>query len=134
MHTAPQALEIGTTVKLARALWIVPVTFGFATLVARGEAAGPRTPRAPVRVPWFIFGFIAAAALVTWVPALQTVGHGVETMARRALILALFLIGASLNRAALRAVGVRPLALALTLWVLIASVSLAAVAGGWIGL
>ena len=125
------ALEVGTTVKLARALWIVPLT-----LVAgyvRRKPDGEEGPAAgAVTRPWFILGFLLAAALVTWVPALRPAGHGVEAIARRLLVLTLFLIGANLTTATIRRVGVRPFAQGLVLWLLVAGATLGAIELGWI--
>ncbi|MHB8418198.1 MAG: YeiH family protein [Myxococcales bacterium] len=116
----PAAVPIATTVKLARALWIVPVAFGVAWLRARsgeGSAAGAKKP-------WFIAGFLLASALVTFVPALRPAGDWVSAVAKQALVLTLFLIGLGLTRSALRAVGARPLAQGVALWVSMASLSL----------
>lgn len=126
----PHAAEIGTTVKLARALWIVPITFVIGLLFrdkgANSGAAGK------AKKPWFILGFLIAAALVTWVPALQEPGHIVELIARRALVLTLFLIGAGLSRETLKQVGFRPFLMGLILWLITGTTMLAALELGWI--
>ncbi len=121
----PRALEVATTVKLARALWIVPLTLAIGWFVARRGAAAPDAP--PMKKPWFIGGFLAMAALVTFVPALQGPGHLVAIAARRVLVLTLFLIGAGLSREALRRVGLRPLLQGLLLWLIVGTLGLAAV-------
>jgi uncharacterized integral membrane protein (TIGR00698 family) len=122
-----KAVEIATTVKLARALWIVPLTFAIGQWHRHksGEAAEGKPRR-----PWFIAGFIAAAALVTYVPGLQHSGHMVASASRQALVLTLFFIGASLTRASLSEVGTRPLALGVALWIAVAGLSLLAIASG----
>lgn len=121
----PRALEVATTVKLARALWIVPLTLGISWIVARrGEAAADAPP---VKKPWFIAGFLAMAALVTFVPILQVPGHLVAIVARRVLVLTLFLIGAGLSREAIRSVGLRPFLHGLLLWLIVGSLGLGAV-------
>ena len=127
-----EALEVGTTVKLARVLWIVPMTLvaGYARRRSEGTESAPE---GPARRPWFILGFLFAAALVTWVPALQPAGHVVEILARRLLVLTLFLIGASLTASTLRTVGVRPLVQGVILWLIVASATLGAIEAGWIG-
>ena len=119
-----KAVEIATTVKLARALWIVPLTLGIAWWHARtsGDATQGKAKR-----PWFIAGFLLAAALVTYVPGLQQAGHLVSNVAKQALVVTLFFIGANLTRAALAAVGVRPLVLGVLLWILMASLSMGAI-------
>ena len=121
----PRALEVATTVKLARALWIVPLTLGIGWLVARRGAASAEAP--PVKQPWFIAGFLALAALVTFVPALHGPGHLIAEAARRLLVLTLFLIGAGLSREALRTVGLRPFLQGLVLWLIVGSLGLGAV-------
>jgi uncharacterized integral membrane protein (TIGR00698 family) len=121
----PRALEVATTVKLARALWIVPLTLGIGWLVARRGEASPDAP--PVKKPWFIAGFLAMAALVTFVPILHVPGQLVAAVARRVLVLTLFLIGAGLSREALRSVGLRPFLQGLLLWLIVGSLGLGAV-------
>lgn len=129
MQYGPQALAIGTTVKLARALWIVPVTVLFAFLHKRLNATTAGRQAKPKR-PWFILGFVIAAALVTWIPFLQQPGKAVELLARRCLVATLFLIGASLTKDALRSVGFRPFLQGLLLWLLVAGATLAAILSG----
>jgi uncharacterized integral membrane protein (TIGR00698 family) len=126
----PRALEVATTVKLARALWIVPMTLGLGVLANRREPAGG--DRAPVKKPWFILGFLVMAALVTWIPGLHAAGHLVAGASHRLLVLTLFLIGAGLSREALAQVGFRPFLQGLALWLVVASAGLAAVWSGWL--
>ncbi len=114
------ALEIATTTKLARALWIVPLTIGVALIRRSGEGGKLRD----VRWPWFILGFVLAAALATWSPAFAALAPALVTVGRRAMVLALFLIGASLSRDAIARVGFRPFALGVGLWVVVALASL----------
>jgi uncharacterized integral membrane protein (TIGR00698 family) len=121
----PRALEVATTVKLARALWIVPLTLGLGWMVARRGEAPSDAP--PMKKPWFIAGFLAMAALATFVPALQGPGHLVASASRRILALTLFLIGAGLSREALRGVGLRPFLQGLMLWLIVGSLGLGAV-------
>jgi len=116
------ALGPATTTKLARALWIVPLTFG----LALGRPLAGKAKR-----PWFILGFVLAAALVTALPVLQPVGHIVATGARRLLVVTLFLIGAGLDRATLSRVGFRPFLLGILLWAALGSVSFWAIHHGW---
>jgi uncharacterized integral membrane protein (TIGR00698 family) len=130
MQYGAQALEIATTIKLTRALWIVPVTLVIGVLWNRGskqEGAGK------AKRPWFILGFLAAAALVTWVPSLKPTGHMVFVGAQRSLVVTLFLIGSGLSRGALQMVGRRPLIQGFMLWVLMGSGTLLAILSGWIG-
>ncbi len=128
MAYGPRALEVATTVKLARALWIVPVTMGVAAWVARrdratGGAPGARAAKTPR--PWFIAGFLGAAALFTFLPAFRPIGHALSELSHHTMAATLFLIGASLTRPALRAVGARPMVQGVVLWVSVAGLSLA---------
>ena len=129
------AVEVATTVKLARALWIVPVTLamGFWNKRHSLNPGAEQGPAGKPKRPWFILGFLLAAALVTYVPALQTPGHYAAAGAKQAMVLVLFLIGAGLSRTALREVGVRPLVFGVLLWLAMAGASLAAVVAGLIG-
>ncbi|MGA9522823.1 MAG: putative sulfate exporter family transporter [Myxococcaceae bacterium] len=122
------ALQVGASVKLARSLWIAPVVLVIGALERKstvGSAA--RAPR-----PWFILGFILAAALVTFIPALQPVGAITSSLAQRAFVVTLFLVGTGITREALRKVGARPLLLGVTLWVTVTSLTLGALRAGWI--
>jgi uncharacterized integral membrane protein (TIGR00698 family) len=125
----PHALEVGTTVKLARALWIVPLTLAIGFFYARTDKN--ETTEKPKR-PWFILGFLIAAALVTWIPSLQPLGHVIETVAKRTLVLTLFFIGTNLTPATLQSVGIRPLIQGVLLWIMIGSSTLVAVYTGLI--
>ena len=125
MQFGPQALATATTVKLARALWIIPLAF----LLARRHA---RRSAASVKKPWFILGFVAAAALATFVPELTEPGRAVAGVARYGMVLTLFLIGANLTPKALKEVGPRPLLQGFALWVLVSCGTLAGVVEGWI--
>jgi uncharacterized integral membrane protein (TIGR00698 family) len=130
MQYGAHALEIATTIKLTRALWIVPVTLVVGMLWNRGN---PDAPAGKAKRPWFILGFVAAAALVTWIPALKPAGHIVFIGAQRSLVVTLFLIGSGLSRSALQAVGRRPLIQGFVLWIVMGSGTLGAILLGWIG-
>ncbi|HYL30368.1 MAG TPA: putative sulfate exporter family transporter [Gemmatimonadales bacterium] len=122
----PVALGQATVLKLARALWIVPLTLA-ASAAARRSGAHPATDAgAPtVRVPWFIGLFVLAAAARSLLPAAAgPVLDGLAGLAKTALVLTLFLIGAGLSRPTLRAVGVRPLVQGVLLWVTVGGLAL----------
>lgn len=129
------ALKIGTTVKLARALWIVPVTLFMSFVWTRfrigAEDSGEEGPR---KYPWFILGFLLMAALYTWIPALSDICHGIEFAAKRVMVLTLFLIGANINVALLKSMGLKPALQGLLLWLIIASTTLLCVTLGIIRL
>jgi uncharacterized integral membrane protein (TIGR00698 family) len=123
------ALAVGTTVKLARALWIVPLAIATAML---------KKSKAKVHWPWFILYFCGAAVLASYVPRYmpQTVGlfAALNKLGRSGLTVVLFLIGTGITRNTLREVGVRPLVQGVALWMVVASLSLWAIHVGWIAL
>lgn len=129
MRGGPHALVIATTVKLARALWIVPVTLCIGALISQRAEPGV-SPKA--KRPYFIAGFLIAAALVTFVPGLAPAGHLVNLIAQRVLVLTLFLIGSNLSRDTIRAVGFKPFVQGIGLWIVMASTTLIAITYGWI--
>jgi len=130
MQYGAQALEIATTIKLTRALWIVPVTLLVGMMWNRRdrESAAGKAKR-----PWFILGFVAAAALVTWIPALKPTGHIAFVAAQRSLVVTLFLIGCGLSRNAMRVAGKRPLIQGFVLWIVMGTATLAAILTNLIG-
>lgn len=126
MQFGPESLAVGTTVKLARALWIIPLTLVLARFWKRETPASGEQPKRP----WFILGFVVVAALVTWVPVLQPAGKIVAVVARQVLVATLFLVGAGVSREALKQVGLKPIILGVVLWVIVASASFAGVNSG----
>lgn len=119
------ALQVGTTVKLARALWIVPLALGTALL---------RHAKAKIQWPWFIALFCLAAVCNTYLPAGQILYPTLSRLARLGLTATLFLIGTGLSVATLKQVGHRPLIQGVLLWLMISIVSLVLIYCGWIGL
>jgi uncharacterized integral membrane protein (TIGR00698 family) len=119
------ALATGTTVKLARALWIVPITI--ATAVKTGS-------KTRIQWPWFILFFCLAAMLNTYFLEGLPVYRFLSSAGKMMLIFTLFLIGATLSPAALRKVGPRPLIQGVLLWIVVGVVSLLAIRAGWIGI
>ena len=114
-----EALQIATTVKLTRALWIVPLTLATAFAFRRKSTR--------VALPWFILFFVLASVARTYVDAPAIVFDTLVRLARIGLTVTLFLIGAALSRRSLAAVGVRPLILGVSLWIAISAVGLWAV-------
>ncbi len=125
------ALTVATTVKLARALWIVPLTLGTAAVRARllVKAGGAK---APVQWPWFILFFLLAAVLSTYVKAGAPLYPWLSRAGRVGLTITLFLIGTGMSRASLKKVGARPLVQGVALWIVVATGSLALISAGWI--
>ena len=119
----PAALAIGTTVKLARALWIVPLSL--ATAVALKS-------KARIQWPWFILLFCIAALMNTLLPVFNPAFAALSRLGRIGLTVTLFLIGTGLNKETLRKVGVRPLLQGLTLWIIVGTATLALILFNWI--
>ncbi len=117
------ALAIGTTVKLTRALWIMP-----AALVA----AWFTKSEGKVKFPLFILGFIVAATIKTMLPQFDQVWQPLNSIAKQSLVVTLFLIGTGLTREILARTGVKPLAQGVLLWILVSVTSAAAILVGWI--
>ncbi len=125
-----EALEVGTVVKLARALWIVPVTLFLSWFVAGNEEGEKQHVK--LKVPWFIPGFLLAAALVTFIPVLRDAGSLVKEVSKYLMIVTLFLIGANLNREKLKELGLRPVVHGVMLWLILAVFWCVAIYAGWV--
>jgi uncharacterized integral membrane protein (TIGR00698 family) len=110
-----QALVVGTTVKLARALWIVPL----ALVTAAVKRSKTRLP-----LPWFILFFCLAAVINTYVPAFGNFDRWAFSAGRLGLTATLFLIGTGISLATVKSVGWRPLLQGVLLWIMVATVTL----------
>lgn len=118
-----EALQVATTVKLARALWIIPIsllTAFFFNKKAQGQTA-------KIKIPYFIGFFILAMLFNTYVPATAIIAPHIVGIAKIGLTITLFLIGATLNFTTLKSVGVKPLLQGVFLWIFIAGLGLASV-------
>lgn len=129
------AVAVATTVKLTRALWILPVAFFFAWLerkrvrnaLARAGEAQTNEIHAHPAIPWFIFLFFLASVARSFIGPLHFAMDQVVIVAKQLLQLTLFLIGAGLSRAVLKKVGVRPLVMGVVLWLIVGISTLVAV-------
>lgn len=119
------ALAIATTVKLARALWIIPVSLG---------AAVVHRSRARIYIPWFILFFCLAAVANTFLLWIHPESQALVRLGRMGLAVTLFLIGTGITRSTIRQVGVRPLLQGVLLWMVVGSASLYLIVHGWIHL
>ena len=113
------ALEIATTVKLARALWIIPVAF-LSSFIFKNKAG-------KIKIPYFIGLFVLAMIINTYVPFVNQYSHYVTAFAKAGLTLTLFLIGCGLSREVLLSVGFKPMVQGVVLWLIISVASLLAV-------
>jgi uncharacterized integral membrane protein (TIGR00698 family) len=119
------ALAVGTTVKLARALWIVPLSLGTAAL---------KKSRARIHWPWFILFFCLAAVANTYFHPLHSAYPWLKQAGVIGLTVTLYLIGTGLSMKTIRQVGPRPLLQGILLWIVVACGSLALILTGWIHL
>jgi len=118
-----EALQVATTIKLTRALWIIPLALVTSVIFKNGGKK--------INIPWFIFWFIVAILLNTYVlDTVPEVGQAIAGIARKGLIITMFFIGASLSTDVLKAVGVKPLIQGVLLWVIISVSSLAYILWG----
>ncbi len=117
------ALSIATTVKLVRALWIVPVSIGVSLT---------QKSKAKVQWPWFIGLFLVAAACNTFLSSYRPVYATLQHLGITGLCVTLFLIGTSLSRSTLKAVGFRPMLQGIVLWIMVTIGSLWMIRAGWI--
>lgn len=113
------ALQVATTVKLARALWIIPVAFG-TTLLFKSD-------KTKVQVPYFIGLFILAMIANTYVPFVRDLAPFLVVIAKAGLTLTLFLIGSGLSFKVIKAVGAKPLLQGVFLWAVISVAALWAI-------
>ena len=113
-----EALQTATTVKLARALWIIPISFMLSFLNKSGGK---------VKIPYFIGFFILAILVNSYFPAIKEVTDYVVDFSKSSLKTALFLIGTGLSFQNLKNIGIKPLLLGIILWVVISVISLFAV-------
>ena len=120
-----EALVVATTVKLARALWIVPLALATAAV---------RHSRSKIQIPWFIFLFCLAAVINTYGPQEPRLSQMFFQIGRLGLTVTLYLIGTGISRATLKEVGWRPLAQGIFLWILVGVTSLYFIRAGWIAL
>ena len=120
-----EALEIATTVKLARALWIAPVALFFMMMYRRKDGGA----KAKIAIPWFILLFLLATIVRTYATAdvPPSLFDSLVNLAKAGMTLTLFFIGISLTRTTLKNVGIKPMVQGVLLWIVISLVSLYAV-------
>ena len=113
-----EALQVATTIKLTRALWIIPLALATSVIFKNGGKK--------INIPWFILWFVVAILINTYLlDSVPEVGKAISGLARKGLIVTMFFIGASLSTDVLKAVGIKPLLQGVLLWVVISVGSLA---------
>lgn len=111
-----EALKVATTVKLARALWIIPLSFLSMVLFKNKEGK--------IKIPWFIFLFILAILINSYFNLPDTFTHSVTLISKRLLVVTLFLIGSTLSIKDIKETGAKPFLLGVILWIFVSIVSL----------
>ena len=113
-----EALQVATTIKLTRALWIIPLAL-VTSIIFRSDGK-------KISIPWFILFFIVAMLINTYLLAdYPEIGKFIAGIARKGLIITMFFIGASLSVDVIKSVGIRPLLQGILLWIIISAASLA---------
>ena len=113
-----EALQVATTIKLTRALWIIPLAL-VTSVIFRSDGK-------KISIPWFILFFILAMLINTYLLAdYPEIGKFIAGIARKGLIITMFFIGASLSVDVIKSVGIRPLLQGILLWIIISAASLA---------
>lgn len=112
-----EALDIAVTVKLARALWIIPLSI-FTMFFFRGETG-------KIKIPWFILLFVGAVILSSYISLPDFIVTGIPFLSKKLLVLTLFLVGAGLSIQSIKESGFQPILLGLSLWITISVTSLA---------
>ncbi|GAA65333.1 UPF0324 membrane protein GSU2818 [Pseudoalteromonas sp. BSi20311] len=117
------ALSIATTVKLTRAMWIIPYTAVAGVFMRSDEKAS---------IPLFIVGFLLAALINTYMPSFSSTWELINSAAKQLLVMTLFLIGSGLSLSVLKQAGIKPFLMAITLWVIVSSTILLLIIDGFI--
>ncbi|WP_010390003.1 YeiH family protein [Pseudoalteromonas undina] len=117
------ALSIATTVKLTRAMWIIPYTAVAGVFMRSDEKAS---------IPLFIVGFLLAALINTYMPSFSSTWELINSAAKQLLVVTLFLIGSGLSLSVLKQAGIKPFLMAITLWVIVSSTILLLIIDGFI--
>ncbi len=111
-----EALQVATTVKLARALWIIPISLLVSFIF--------KQQKSKIKIPYFIFLFVLAIVINTYVPIPENITNGIVFISKKGLTLTLFFIGAGLTLKSLKSVGIQPLLQGVILWIFISITSL----------
>lgn len=117
------ALQIATTTKLIRALWIIPLSLLVAVFYNRGSKEKAESGKKKITIPWFIFLYVVAMIIATYLPQGQAFYTEAVKIAKMGMIYTLFLIGTGLTWDSIKEVGYKPVLLGVILWVIISVIS-----------
>ncbi len=118
-----EALKVATTVKLTRALWIIPLSIVSIFIFAR-QNRNQEGEKTKINIPWFIFLFILAMVINTYISLPEGLLEVIKVASHKALSVTLFLIGCGLSVASIKKVGFKPVLLGVILWIIISVVTL----------
>lgn len=118
-----EALKVATTVKLTRALWIIPLSIVSIFIFAR-QNRNQEGEKTKINIPWFIFLFILAMVINTYISLPEGLLEVIKVASHKALSVTLFLIGCGLSIASIKKVGFKPVLLGVILWIIISVVTL----------
>ncbi|MBP3343443.1 MAG: putative sulfate exporter family transporter [Bacteroidales bacterium] len=118
-----EALKVATTVKLTRALWIIPLSIVSIFIFAR-QNRNQEGEKTKINIPWFIFLFILAMVINTYISLPEGLLEVIKVASHKALSVTLFLVGCGLSVASIKKVGFKPVLLGVILWIIISVVTL----------
>ncbi len=112
-----EALETATTVKLVRALWIIPL------VIISVFAFKNKSTHSKISYPWFILFFFIAIIINTYIPVISLINHDIAKVSKTGMIVTLFLIGSEISFDKIKQVGWKALLLGIFLWIIISILS-----------
>lgn len=104
-----KALTIATTLKLTRALWIIPLAL---------TLSGLNKTKNKVKYPWFILFFLTLSVIFTFIPEIHFLISNLKIISKIGFSLSLFLIGLNLSKSQLKAVEIKTILFGTSLWLL----------------
>lgn len=110
-----QALQVGTTVKLTRTLWIIPLALCIAFF--------NKNKASKINIPWFIFLFVVAIIIGNYIPGMAETNDHLSWLGKKGMMVSLFFIGTSINMKEVKETGVNTFLLGIVLWIIIAVLS-----------
>lgn len=110
-----QALQVGTTVKLTRTLWIIPLALSIAFFNKKNTSK--------INIPWFIFLFVVAIVIGNYIPGMAETNSHLSWLGKKGMMISLFFIGASINISEVKKTGLNTFMLGILLWIVIAVLS-----------
>ena len=114
----PDALQTAVTVKLARTLWIIPLSF-LVLFINRKHDSN----KGKVKIPWFILYLVVAILIAFLLPQFSELYTNLAFLGRRGMVVALFMIGCGFSVEDLKKAGWRSFVLGVLLWIVIAVIS-----------